>query len=66
MKYTIDRIEGDYAVVELEDRTTANVSISALPHGAKVGDVIVVSIDKAETESRKARIEDKMERLFKR
>lgn len=65
MRYIIDRFEGDYAVVELEDRTTASVARSALPADAREGDTITVSIDTAETESRKVRIEDKMSKLFK-
>lgn len=69
MKGVIDRIEGDYAVVELEDRVTINIEISHLPEGLQEGDVIieingVYSIDTDETEKRKRNIEKLMGDLF--
>lgn len=66
MKYIIDRFEGKYAIVELEDQTFANVEVSALPPGAKEGDVISVAIDVVETTERKERIQNKMDNLFKK
>lgn len=64
MKYTIDRFEGDFAVIELEDGRFANVPMVAIPVEAKEGDIIQVSIDSDETESRKLFIEQKMSKLF--
>lgn len=40
MKGIIDRFEGEYAVIELEERRMKNVLKSVLPRGAKEGDVV--------------------------
>lgn len=53
MKVIIDRFEGNFAVVELEDKTFANLPFLLSPTGAKEGDVISISIDKEETERRR-------------
>lgn len=64
MKFTIDRIEEELAVVELEDGNMVNIPKIILPLEAKEGDIISVSIDKEETEERKERIEEKFKSLF--
>lgn len=64
MKVIIDRFEGDYAVVELNDRSTVDMPKPLLPKEAKEGDVIEISIDKKETESRKRRIQQLMKDLW--
>jgi len=64
MKYTIDRFEGDFAVVELLDGKFVNIPRSAIPKEAKEGDVIQVNIDKNETDKRRSSIEEKMSKLF--
>lgn len=64
MKVTIDRFEGDMAVIELPDQTFINVPKKLFP-GAKESDVIDMSIDKDETEERKKRIIGLMDDLFK-
>jgi hypothetical protein len=63
MKVVIDRFEGDFAVVELPDLTFVNVPRLLFPD-AKEHDVIDISVDKQETESRKKRIHDLMNTLF--
>ena len=40
MKVIIDRFEGDYAVIELEDKTICNMPIKLLPEGAIEGSVL--------------------------
>lgn len=63
MKFTIDRIEGHFAVAELENGATENVPLAILPHGVREGDVIHITIDKRETKSRKdeiSRLEDEL------
>lgn len=52
--YIIDRFEGDWAVVETENRTTFNLPRSILPADLKEGDVIniLVSINKEATSQR--------------
>ena len=52
-KYTIDRFEGEYAVVELEDETMVDIPRCALPPEAKESDIISVETDVSETEKRK-------------
>lgn len=64
-KLIIDRFEGDFAVCETEDLEFINFPKSALPFGAKEGDVIAISIDKSETDKRKEKIEGLMNSLFK-
>ena len=70
MKVTIDRIEGSYAVCEMEDRTMINIHVKKLPSGSKEGDVLNiedehVSLDTAETERRRKNIEDMTKKLWK-
>lgn len=60
MTYTIDRFEGEFAVVELENQTMANIPICALPSETKEGDIILVKIDAAETNSRREHIKKLM------
>jgi len=51
-KVTIDRFEGDYAVVEMEDKTMVNISRCIIPESQE-GDIIRIEIDKDEKEQRK-------------
>lgn len=60
MKVIIDRFEGDFAVVELPDKTMVNMLKILLPSETKEGDVISITVDKEETKSRKAHIEKLM------
>lgn len=64
MKFTIDRFEGEYAIVELEDREMVEIPRIILPPGAKEGDILNISIDEDETEIRRRRIQAKFNSLF--
>jgi hypothetical protein len=64
MKVTIDRFEGEFAIIELPDMSFIDVP-RILFVGAKEGDVINISIDKSETEIRENRIKGLMSELFK-
>lgn len=64
MKFTIDRFEGDFAVVELEDREMVDLPLSLLPENAKEGDILNITIDKNASEIRRKRIQDKFDSLF--
>lgn len=69
MKGVIDRFEGDYAILELEDRNMIEVRRGAIPQHAKEGDVLVqvngqYIIDSKETERRKAEIEALSQKLW--
>lgn len=64
MNFIIDRFEGDYAVVELENKEMVDIPRSILPVESKEGDVINISIEETETENQKKRIQDKFNSLF--
>lgn len=64
MNFIIDRFEGDYAVVELENKEIVDIPRVILPVEAKEGDLINISIQKTETENREKRIQDKFNSLF--
>ena len=62
MKFIIDRFEGDYAVVELENGEFADMPKVFVPN-AKEGDVVTITV--SEDKDRKKRIEDLANELFK-
>ena len=61
----IDRFKGDYAVAEMPDKTTANIPKILLTSAAE-GDVVTISINKAATDERRARIEALSQRLWRK
>lgn len=63
MQIIIDRIEGEYAVVEIENGKLINVPKELFPN-AKEGDVINISINNEETNKRKENIEKIMNDVF--
>ena len=63
MKVIIDRIENDYAVVELDINSFVNLPIVIIPD-AKEGDVIDIRIDNEETKKRKEKINNLMNQVF--
>lgn len=65
MKVILDRFEGNFAVVELEDLSTADLPRILIP-GAKEGDVIDISIDHDETDRRARHISELMKQVFKK
>lgn len=65
MKVIIDRFEGEFAIVELPDRSTVDMPKKLIPQDAKEGDVLVIDIDKNATEERRKRIQKLMEELWK-
>ncbi|UJZ87842.1 DUF3006 domain-containing protein [Heyndrickxia coagulans] len=69
MKYIVDRIEGEFAVCEKDDRTTVDIRLSELPSGVQAGDVIILEngiprIDRQLTKERKAQIKKLADELF--
>jgi len=64
MKVIIDRFEGDFAVVELENRSTINMPKQLIPEGAKEGDVLNIEIDTEETNKRKEKVKKLMDNLW--
>lgn len=66
----LERFEGDWALVEGPDGTLHQLPASQLPPGAIPGHRLLRqgdgwAIDEEETQSRKRRIEEQMQRLFK-
>jgi len=69
MKGIVDRFEGEYAVIELEDQKLMNLLIKDLPKDIKEGQTIEIDgkniiIDYDETNNRKKRINKLMDDLF--
>lgn len=69
MSMTVDRIEGDFAVCELENGEIKNIPLENLPFGIKEGNVISENengffINVFEEQERIKRIEEKMKKLF--
>ena len=56
MRIIIDRFEGDFAVVELENKHFANMPKSLVPQCAKEGSALSIELDEEETEKRKLTI----------
>ena len=70
MRYIVDRIEGDVAVLERDDLELVDVPLTELPEGVRQHDCLEVEdgawrIDRDRTAERKRRIEEKMRRLFR-
>lgn len=63
MKIIVDRFEGEYAVVEIEDGKCVNIPKILVPT-AKEGDVVKIEVDNQETEERKKHIQELMNNLF--
>jgi hypothetical protein len=67
MKVTLDRFEGDMAVLLVRDDESIkfNMPIALLPEGCQEGDILDISItrDAKATEDSKARVSSLMERL---
>ncbi len=63
MKVIVDRIEGEMLVVELENMSTVNIPHAVIPE-AKEGDVINITVDSGDTEIRRRRIREKMNKLW--
>ena len=69
MKLIIDRFEGGYAVCEKEDGGMLNIKRDEIPLSAKEGDVLEgasgkLTVNQEETENRRRRIEEQVNRLY--
>ncbi len=63
MDVIVDRIEGDYAVVEIEKGKMCNLPLELVPN-VKDGDVVSITINKDKIEERKKTIEELMNSVF--
>jgi hypothetical protein len=72
MKYAVDRIENNIAILEnIEDKNIIEISLDLLPNGVKEKDILKLEnenyvLDNDEKEERLRRIKEKMERLKNR
>lgn len=68
MTGVIDRFEGAFAIVELDNKEMVNIEKRRLPEDAKEGDVLnieeEITINYKETEKRKKEVEKMVEDLF--
>jgi hypothetical protein len=64
MRYTIDRFEDNFAVVELEDKRFVNIPRETIPLEAKEGDIINIQVDKEATNKQKEHIEKLMKDVW--
>ncbi|HHY41550.1 MAG TPA: DUF3006 domain-containing protein [Thermoanaerobacterales bacterium] len=64
MNLIIDRFEDEYAVVELPDKTFANIPKKVLPQEATEGDIITIAVNKIETSKRKEKVRKMVEDLW--
>lgn len=68
-KGVIDRFEGDWAVIELEDGAIIDIPISNLPSNVSEGSMVLIEDNKAtllaeDTRARRRYIDELMEELF--
>lgn len=71
MRYIVDRIEGEIAVLERDDLAFVDVPLSELPGGVRQHDCLEEAggtwrIDPERTSERKRRMEEKIRRLLDR
>lgn len=64
MEFIIDRFEGNYAVVELEDGSLENIPIKCLPANATQGSIIEINVNYSETNLRRNKMKNKMNSIF--
>lgn len=64
--FIIDRFEGQWAVIEGDEKQTFNLPRQILPAEAKQGDVVLINItvDQVATQERSVRIKKLMEGFF--
>ncbi len=63
MDVIVDRIEGDYALVEIEKGNISKLPLELVPD-VKEGDIVTITINKDKTKERKKSIEELMNSVF--
>ena len=71
--YTVDRIEGDFAVLYDSGDHKSDIAVKELPEGLREGDILKFDeennsyiIDKEQTAQVKATMEERFKKLFKK
>lgn len=60
----IDRFEGDFALVELENMEIIKIPRKLVPENAKEGDILEIRIDQEATKKRQEEVKGKFKDLF--
>ena len=60
MKVIIDRFEGEYAVVETEEKVMLNIPKSLIPDASE-GDTVIITVEKNKNENIKKMMNDLFE-----
>ena len=63
MQGIVDRIEGEWIVLELESGETVHLSRKILPEAAE-GDVVVCAVDREKTAQRREKLRELRRRLW--
>lgn len=63
MEVIVNRVEGNYLVLELEDGNIVDVPKELIPE-AREGDIIRISIDKEETDKKKEEMQELVDSVF--
>lgn len=63
MEVVVDRIEGDYAILELELGKFVEIPRILIPK-AKEGDIVKIIVDKSGTKKRKKQMAEMVDNLF--
>ncbi|MFW2489277.1 DUF3006 domain-containing protein [Clostridium chromiireducens] len=68
-KYIIDRVEGNYAIVEKENGDMHKISLSSIKGGFKEGDILInkneyFEVDENFTLTRKKQIDESMKDMW--
>jgi len=64
MRVTIDRFEGDYAIVVLDDMTKVNLHRILVPKAAKEGDLLQIKVDQKATKEQQQQVAELMEDVW--
>lgn len=65
MRIIVDRFEGDFVVVELENGQMIDCPKALLPSNTKEGSIINITVDEKATEEKMQNVTERMNRLFK-
>ena len=66
MQFIIDRIEGEYAVVEIDAGKIEKIPMALLPEGSREGDVILIMRDENLTAERREQTVKRLGELFRK
>ena len=65
MRIIIDRIEGDFAIVELPNGQMIDCPRAMLPDNAKEGSILNITVDEEATNEKLQKVTERMNRLFR-